>query len=145
MHCRCNLVFCYKCGGVLKKTAKAHGLSECTCSKQDQANLAAHEAPNVVNHNRPDQMGAAQARARQQAAQMMQAAMAHRGRGRGAGGGRGGGRGGGGGGGWMAPAGFMGVLMRQAMGQFGDDDDDDDDDDYDEYDDLDEYDEDDEF
>jgi len=31
MHCRCNLVFCYKCGGVLKKDAK-NGIKLCDCA-----------------------------------------------------------------------------------------------------------------
>ena len=78
MHCRCNLVFCYKCGGCLKQTAKQHGLQECKCGRQDHANLAAHEAPGVANHNRPDLQphgpaGAAAAAAGAHAAAMAQA------------------------------------------------------------------------
>lgn len=49
MHCRCNLVFCYKCGGVLKGTAKSNGLSACTCGAQREAELRAHEG--APNHN----------------------------------------------------------------------------------------------
>ena len=42
MHCRCNLVFCYKCGGVLKQNAKqGTGLNECRCGHDDI--LRAHE------------------------------------------------------------------------------------------------------
>ena len=48
MHCRCNLVFCYKCGGCLR--AK-EGVKKCECSSQDQANLRAHEGAH--NHNNP--------------------------------------------------------------------------------------------
>lgn len=109
----------YKCGGVLKKTAKANGLNECSCGQQDQANLAAHEAPGVANHNRPDQMRANGGRDRAamhaamvaaQQAHMQQAAQQ------------------GGRGGWRAPPGFMGMLMRQAMMFAGDDDEEEDDD-----------------
>ena len=52
MHCRCNLVFCYVCGGVLKwVAAKQHsaGLKACTCGRTREAELAAHQG--APNHN----------------------------------------------------------------------------------------------
>lgn len=50
MHCRCNFVFCYTCGGVLKKTAAATGASECICGAHNQQLLQAHDgAPNMNN------------------------------------------------------------------------------------------------
>ena len=47
MHCRCNLVFCYKCGGCLK--AK-EGIKKCDCAGVAQL-LRAHEGAH--NHNNP--------------------------------------------------------------------------------------------
>jgi len=61
MHCRCNLVFCYKCGGVLKGGVanKANReLKTCSCSAQDAANLRVHEtAGRAGNHNLQPQRG----------------------------------------------------------------------------------------
>ena len=63
MHCRCNLVFCYKCGGVLKKTAKSNNLAVCTCGKEREAEMRIHEA--APNHNlQPAGQQAAQQRRR---------------------------------------------------------------------------------
>ena len=53
MHCRCNLVFCYKCGGVLKAR---DGIKQCSCGEGVAQLLRAHEG--AANHNRPDQAGA---------------------------------------------------------------------------------------
>ena len=75
MHCRCNLVFCYKCGGVLKSghgSAKGTSIKECECAGVNQL-LAAHEAPGVPNHNLMPQNQVAGAMAAAQAA--LQAAM----------------------------------------------------------------------
>jgi len=47
MHCRCDLVFCYKCGGVLKATAK---LKQCECNGMAPY-LQAHTG--VANINNP--------------------------------------------------------------------------------------------
>jgi hypothetical protein len=51
MHCRCNLVFCYQCGGVLRggQARKTLGLRECACGPQHDAVLRAHEGQ--PNHN----------------------------------------------------------------------------------------------
>ena len=80
MHCRCNLVFCYKCGGVLKSghgSAKGTSIKECECAGVHQL-LAAHEAPGVPNHNLMPQNQVAGAMAAAQAA--LQAAMQRGGR-----------------------------------------------------------------
>ena len=80
MHCRCNLVFCYKCGGVLKSghgSAKGTSIKECECAGVNQL-LAAHEAPGVPNHNLMPQNQVAGAMAAAQAA--LQAAMQRGGR-----------------------------------------------------------------
>ena len=45
MHCRCNLVFCYQCGGVLKSDT---GIQQCKCPGIAQL-LQAHEG--APNHN----------------------------------------------------------------------------------------------
>ena len=55
MHCRCNLVFCYKCGGCLKNTAKKGGYKECTC-RDSQGLLQSHESSGI-NHNNMPPMG----------------------------------------------------------------------------------------
>ena len=55
MHCRCNLVFCYKCGGCLKNTAKKGGYKECTC-RGSQDILQSHESSGM-NHNLMPPMG----------------------------------------------------------------------------------------
>ena len=47
MHCRCNLVFCYQCGGCLKGTAQKNGFEECKCGSESL--LQAHEGG--PNHN----------------------------------------------------------------------------------------------
>ena len=127
MHCRCGLVFCYKCGGVLKATARASGFDQCSCGRQRAAELAAHEAPGVHNHNRPDQANNARAGqiARAAAAAQAAAQAAVRGFGR---------RGGRGGWGGMGPAGVAGAMPAHMMAMLagalggGDDDDDDDED-----------------
>ena len=50
MHCRCNLVFCYKCGGCLKGTAQKGGYKVCSC-QSSQGILQAHEGSGLnVNH-----------------------------------------------------------------------------------------------
>ena len=55
MHCRCNLVFCYVCGGVAKATAARLGsgsaaLAACRCGSNRAYELDYHEqAP--YNHN----------------------------------------------------------------------------------------------
>ena len=126
MHCRCGLVFCYKCGGVLKATARASGFEQCACGRQREAELAAHGGPGVINHNRPDQANAARAgqMARAAAAAAAAAQAAVRGIGR-----QGGRRGWGG----MVPAAVAGVLpahmMAMLAGALGDGDEDDEDDD----------------
>ncbi|CAB9506781.1 RanBP-type and C3HC4-type zinc finger-containing protein 1 [Seminavis robusta] len=56
MHCRCNLVFCYRCGGCLKGTAQKNGFKECNCGSHVHGLLQTHErAPinhnNIGNHN----------------------------------------------------------------------------------------------
>ena len=56
MHCRCNLVFCYVCGGVLKGGVAANkqaggAFKVCSCGGQRDAELRAHEDPRAVNHN----------------------------------------------------------------------------------------------
>ena len=127
MHCRCGLVFCYKCGGVLKATAaksKATGvaLQVCACGNAREQELAAHDNPRALNHNRPDQVPQGAAGRAAQAAHVaaMHAAMARVAR-------RGGGGGGGGGG--------FGAIMGRLFGGggpppgFGDDEDEDYDDD----------------
>ena len=48
MHCRCNLVFCYKCGGCLRGTASSGGFKECKCNGVAPL-LQAHEG--APNHN----------------------------------------------------------------------------------------------
>ena len=48
MHCRCNLVFCYKCGGCLKNTAIQNGFPECRCLGAAEL-LQLHEQG--TNHN----------------------------------------------------------------------------------------------
>ena len=48
MHCRCNLVFCYRCGGCLKGTATRNGFKECQCGNEGL--LQSHEGSSV-NHN----------------------------------------------------------------------------------------------
>lgn len=50
MHCRCDLVFCYKCGGCLKGTAEKNGFEVCECGSTPL--LQAHEG--APNHNRMD-------------------------------------------------------------------------------------------
>jgi len=47
MHCRCNLVFCYQCGGCLQ--AKP-GLKKCECEGVAEL-LRYHEQQGVPNHN----------------------------------------------------------------------------------------------
>lgn len=47
MHCRCNLVFCYKCGGCLKASGK-YNIKRCECNGM-QPYLQAHQG--VPNHN----------------------------------------------------------------------------------------------
>ena len=52
MHCRCNLVFCYVCGGCLKGGIAAKSgiaMPTCTCGKNRDAELRAHEG--APNHN----------------------------------------------------------------------------------------------
>ena len=46
MHCRCDLVFCYKCGGVLKPTAQ---LKQCECHGMAPY-LQAHEGQANINN-----------------------------------------------------------------------------------------------
>jgi hypothetical protein len=48
MHCRCNLVFCYRCGGV--RDASGTKYKQCNCNGV-AALLAAHEG--APNHNNP--------------------------------------------------------------------------------------------
>jgi len=48
MHCRCNLVFCYRCGGCLRGTASRGGFKECKCNGVASL-LQAHEG--ATNHN----------------------------------------------------------------------------------------------
>lgn len=50
MHCRCNLVFCYVCGGCLKGTAQKFGYKVCHCNSVMQSTLQAHENSSL-NHN----------------------------------------------------------------------------------------------
>jgi len=54
MHCRCNLVFCYQCGGCLKGTAAKYGSKVCQCSGNAE-HLAVHERSarnyNLRHHN----------------------------------------------------------------------------------------------
>lgn len=54
MHCRCNFVFCYKCGGVLKATATRMGpgsaISVCECGSNRAEELRIHEQART-NHN----------------------------------------------------------------------------------------------
>ncbi len=50
MHCRCNLVFCYVCGGVLKKTAKKTQIKVCECGADRAEEMRIHESSSS-NHN----------------------------------------------------------------------------------------------
>ena len=52
MHCRCGVVFCFKCGGCLKATAKKNAFKECKCASS-QGVLKAHEdaEESGFNHN----------------------------------------------------------------------------------------------
>lgn len=50
MHCRCNCVFCYTCGGTLEKTAKKTGAKKCSCGADTHDLLRQHEQSGV-NHN----------------------------------------------------------------------------------------------
>ena len=60
MHCRCQLVFCYKCGGVNKPgsgSAKGTAVKKCVCGSAPL--LAIHEG--APNHNNPRPAAAAAA------------------------------------------------------------------------------------
>jgi hypothetical protein len=48
MHCRCNLVFCYRCGGCSRGTANKNNFKECKCGITSQ--IRAHEGTGF-NHN----------------------------------------------------------------------------------------------
>ena len=49
MHCRCNLVFCFKCGGVLRQTSRVTNIKACQCGEDREFELRAHEG--APNHN----------------------------------------------------------------------------------------------
>ena len=139
MHCRCNFIFCYKCGGGIKKHAK-EGSERDACRCGNRELLRAHVG--APNHNL---RGGGRARGR--GGEGGGGGGRGRGRGRaggaGRGNGRGRGRGGGGGGGGAAQhmQAVMGALGRAFVppGVFGagmeleDSDDDDNDEDYEEW------------